>query len=233
MATLVTRIHEELLKELDPKYKEFMAKLLPTLDPDTILGIRTPTLRNMIKWIKKDDELGEYLETLPHKYYEENILQSAIISTLKDYNNVIEVLDRFLPYVDNWAVCDIIHPKIFEKNTTLVRAKTNEWLSSTHTYTVRFGISVLMTYFMKEAYSKEIALQVASIRHDDYYVKMMVAWYFATLLDKHYEDGLEVLNEKLLDTWVHNKAIQKAIESRVIPDDRKDYLRTLRIKRTK
>lgn len=212
----------------DVTYKEFQCKLMPTVDPSTVIGVRMPALRQLAKTFK--DKAKQFQNSLPHRYYEENNLHGILVSNIKDINNVIIALDRFLPYVDNWATCDLIAPKVFQDHTEMLMPKVLEWIGSSHIYTVRFGIGVLLRYFLDDAFVPEQLSIVAGIRSQEYYVNMMIAWYFATALAKQYNAALPYLLERRLDTWTHNKAIQKAIESYRITPDQKSYLRTLKYK---
>ena len=222
-------ITDELFKLQDLKYKEFQAKLVPNIDPDSIIGIRTPDLRNLAKKIFKDD-YKSFLNELPHKYYEENLLHFFIISMIKDFNECINEVERFLPYVDCWPVSDQATPTIFKKNHDELLTYIKKWIKSKHVYTARFGIRMLMNEYLDKDFKEEYLDIVASKKGEDYYLKMMVAWYFATALAKQYDATIPYIENKKLDTWVHNKAIQKAIESYRVTDEHKEYLRELKIK---
>lgn len=219
---------EEKLSALrDEAYQPFMAKLVPNIDPDTILGVRTPDLRRLAK------EMGEreaFLEDLPHKYFEENQLHDFLLEREKDFDTAISRVEAFLPYVDNWATCDQLNPKVFKKHRPELLPHICCWLDSTHPYTIRFGIKMLMDHFLDEAFSPEYPALVATVRHEDYYVKMMVAWYFATALAKQYDAVLPYITEYRLERWTHNKAIQKAVESYRITQEQKEELKQYRIK---
>ncbi|MBO6047621.1 MAG: DNA alkylation repair protein [Erysipelotrichaceae bacterium] len=215
----------------DQKYGEFQRKLIPNIDGDTIIGVRTPILRQYAKELVKLDDIDDFLDILPHTYFDENQLHAFIISLKKDYDEVISYIDRFLPYVDNWATCDQMSPNIFKKYHVRLLEDINRWLSSSEAYTIRFGINMMMSHFLDGDFKPNYLKQIADIRHDDYYVKMVVAWYFSVALVKQYDDTITYFTTPQLDPWVHNKAIQKAIESRRISDEGKQYLRTLKIKK--
>lgn len=214
----------------DIEYKSFHSKLMPTVAPNKILGIRTPVLRKFAKEFSKSSEAADFLNTLPHEYYEENNLHGMLIERLKDYNEVICRLDAFLPFIDNWATCDLISPKIFKKHTDELYFKIVEWISCDHTYTARHGIKTLMTFYLDEHFQKEHLELVTNKRSQEYYANMATAWYFATALAKQYESTLPYLENRRLDIWTHNKAIQKAIESYRVTNEQKNYLRKLKIK---
>ncbi len=216
------------LKETD--YKEFMAKLIPTVDPGTVLGIRTPVLRNYAKELAKRDDIDEFLHSLPHELFDENQLHAFILSELKDYDRCIKEVDNFLPYVDNWATCDQLSPKVFKKHTKELLASIKTWLKSKDTYTIRFAIGMLMQYFLDDEFDETYPKTVAKIKSDEYYINMMIAWYFATALAKQYDAILPYIEKNVLDKWTHNKTIQKAIESYRITDEQKEYLKSLKIK---
>ena len=225
-----TTIQARLFELQDLSYRDFQCKLMPTVDPDTVIGVRTPDLRKLAKSFSKEPEAAEFLRTLPHKYYEENNLHGFLIETMKDYSQVIAALDAFLPYVDNWATCDRMSPKIFKKHLAELREQIQVWMASSHTYTIRFGIEMLMTFYLDEQFQPEYLDWVADVHSEEYYVNMMIAWYFATALAKQYDAALPYLQEHRLEPWTHNKAIQKAIESYRITDEQKAYLRSLKVK---
>lgn len=222
-------ITDELFKLQDIKYKEFQSKLVPNIDPNTIIGIRTPELRELSKRVIKDD-YKSFLNELPHKYYEENLLHFFIIAMIKDFDECINEVEKFLPYVDCWPVCDQSSPKVFKKNHELLLPYIKKWISSNHVYTARFGIRILMNEFLDKDFKKENLDIVAKKKGEDYYLKMMVAWYFATALAKQYDATIPYIENKKLDTWVHNKSIQKAIESYRVTDEHKEYLKGLKVK---
>lgn len=220
----------ELQSLQDLKYRDFQAKLIPTIDKSTIIGVRMPDLRKLAK--KFDEKQAQiFMQDLPHTYYEENMLQSILISNMKNYDDCIDHLERFLPFVDNWAVSDCISPKIFTKNTDKLIEKIKLWAKSSHTYTVRVAICLLMKYFLDEKFKVEYLKIATRIRSEEYYVNMMVAWFFATALAKQWDDVIFVLEDNLLDEWTHNKTIQKARESFRITPEQKQYLKSLKKRR--
>lgn len=221
-------VQDRLFELQDLKYRDFNSKLIPTVEPDLIIGVRTPVLRKFAKEFSKDSRCDGFLKSLPHKYYEENNLHAFLIEQINDYDLCIAELERFLPYVDNWATCDMMRPKVFKKNTDHLLQKIKSWIKSDKTYTIRFGIEMLMTFYLDERFSPEYPEIVLSVKSDEYYLKMMIAWYFATALSKHYDEILPIITRGLPDVWTHNKAIQKAIESYRITDEQKKYLRTLK-----
>lgn len=212
----------------DLKYRDFHSKLMPTVDKNSVIGIRVPKLRKFAKSIYGTPEAAEFLTQLPHRYYEENNLHAFLIEMNKDYQKTLEQLEAFLPYIDNWATCDMLTPKSFKNN--LPDTKAFEWMNSSHPYTIRFGIEMLMKFYLDERFDKKYLYAVSSVRNDDYYVKMMIAWYFATALAKHYDAAVEILINKRLPVWEHNKAIQKAVESYRITKEQKEFLKSLKIK---
>ena len=224
--TIEDTIRQDLKALSDTAYKEFHSKLIPTVPKEQILGVRVPKLRKYAKQIPVSDDL--FLNILPHKYYEENNLQAILISNMSDYDRTIVELDRFLPFVDNWATCDMIIPKAFYARPAELLTKVREWLSSGKTYTIRFGIGVLLRYYLDDAFDADFLATVASISSREYYVNMMIAWYFATALAKQFDVTISYLTENKLSQWIHNKTIQKAIESYRIPDERKQLLRSLK-----
>lgn len=219
------QIRNDLFSMQDKKYRDFHAKLIPTVNPEVIIGVRTPELRKYAKMLSKKPEMADFIQTLPHKYYEENNLHGFLIEGMKEYDAVITALDDFLPYVDNWATCDMMAPKVFKKHLPELIEKIKEWIASGHTYTKRFGMGMLMKYYFDEAFSLEYLDMVASVESDEYYVNMMIAWYFATALAKQYEATLPYIQKRILNKWTHNKVIQKAIESYRITPEQKEYLR--------
>lgn len=231
----LTPLQEALFALQDLKYKDFNCKLIPTVNPDTVIGVRTPALRKLAKAFAQTPEAAEFLQALPHRYYEENNVHGEIIAAMKDYDQTVAALDAFLPYVDNWATCDLLSPKAFRKHPAGLPEKARTWMLSEHTYTIRFGIGVLMAFYLDETFDPMYLDWVAAVRSREYYVNMMIAWYFATALAKQYDTALPYIRQGRLDTWTHNKAIQKAIESYRITDEQKAYLRTLkqRLSKTK
>jgi 3-methyladenine DNA glycosylase AlkD len=230
MTTIHETIRTRLFELQDAEYKTFQCKLIPTVNPDTVIGVRTPALRKLAREISRDPEAGEFLKCLPHDYYEENNLHGFVIEVIKDYDTVIRMLEEFLPYVDNWATCDLISPKVFKKHLPELYGKIEEWLASDRTYTVRFGLEMLMRFYLDDAFRPEMLALVAAVRTEEYYVKMMMAWFFATALVKQYDAALPVIQDQWLEPWTHNKAIQKALESYRISDEKKGYLRSLKRK---
>lgn len=227
---LIKKIRNRLFEMQDLKYRDFSSKLMPTVEKDSVIGVRTPDMRKFAKEFSKTPEAGMFLEELPHKYYEENNLHGFIIETIKDYDECVREIDRFLPYVDNWATCDLMSPKIFKKHKDELYVKIKEWTSSPLTYTIRFGVEMLMSFYLDEGYKDEYSKLVSEIKSEEYYVNMMIAWYFATALAKNYDEVLPYIENNILDKWTHNKAIQKAVESYRITDEQKVYLKTLKIK---
>ena len=228
-------INDEIRRRLfalqDIKYRDFQAKLIPGKTEDVMIGVRTPELRKLAKEFAAREDIEEFLNDLPHKYFDEDQLHAFIISGMKDYERCMAETERFLPYVDNWATCDQMSPKIFKKHRDDLAMKADRWLDSKETYTVRFAIGMLMEHFLEEDFDIKYPERVADIRSDEYYINMMIAWYFATALAKQYEAILPYIENKRLDDWTHNKTIQKAIESYRITPNQKEYLRTLKIKK--
>jgi 3-methyladenine DNA glycosylase AlkD len=218
-------IQNMLFAEQDKPYAAFTAKLIPTIDPQTVIGVRIPTLRSMAKALLKRDDLEAFLSDLPHQFFEENQLHVLLLSLQKDFERLLLELDGFLPYIDNWATCDILAPKIIAKHLPDFLPYIQKCLSSEHEYTVRFGVGMLMSHYLGDAFDLQYPKWVASIHSDAYYVNMMIAWYFATALAKQYEEIVPFIEQKRLSPWTHNKAIQKAIESRRISSETKSYLR--------
>lgn len=222
-------IQRQLLERRDDAYAEFQSRLIPTVPRETVMGVRVPEIRKLAKSYAKDPEHLEFMKQLPHQYYDENMLHAVLISELRDYDACIRALDAFLPFVDNWAVCDILSPKIFRKNRDRLTEKIREWTESEQTYTCRFGIGMLMTHYLDEDFRPEYLEIPAGIHSKEYYVNMMIAWYFATALAKQWDEAVRYLQEKRLDPWVHNKTIQKARESYRITKEQKEYLKTWKV----
>ncbi|MCR5545448.1 MAG: DNA alkylation repair protein [Lachnospiraceae bacterium] len=222
---------EELFAMKDEKYRSFMAKLTPNLKPDIFIGVRTPELKAMAKKIKAAGEEKAFMENLPHRYFEENQLHAFLISLEKDYDKAMKSTEEFLPYIDNWATCDQLSPKVFKKDLARTKDAAYYWMESDHSYTLRFGIEIMMRYFLDDYFKVEYMERISYIRSEEYYVNMMLAWYFATALAKQYDATLPFLEKQRLDSWVHNKTIQKAIESYRISKEQKNYLRTIKMKR--
>lgn len=226
----VDEIRKELFKLQDQKYRDFQSKLIPTVDPDTVIGVRTPELRKYAKKLAKQEDITEFLDDLPHHYFDENQLHAFIISEIKDYEQCINQVCRFLPFVDNWATCDQMSPKVFKKHRQELLEYIKEWIGSGETYTIRFAIGMLMEHFLEEDFDPAYLELVADVRTEEYYVNMMIAWYFATALAKQYEAVLPFIENQRLDTWTHNKAIQKSVESYRITAEQKEYLKSLKVK---
>ena len=227
---ILDEIRNELFKMQDIAYRDFNSKLIPTLDKSLFIGVRTPELRKYAKQLAKREDIEEFLHSLPHKYFDENQLHAFIVSEIKDFKSCVDKVNEFLPYVDNWATCDQLSPKVFKKNHKELIAYIKEWLESDKVYTVRFGIGMLMEHFLDEDFDISYLETVSNIRSDEYYVNMMIAWYFATALAKRYENIIPFIENRRLDIWTHNKAIQKAVESLRISDEKKEYLKNLKIK---
>lgn len=221
-------IRARLFEMQDPEYRDFHAKLIPTIDRENIIGVRTPALRKYAKEAAKNPQIKEFLSALPHKYYDENNLHGFVIEQIRDFEECLEAVDAFLPYVDNWATCDLMSPKVFGKHTDELMSSIRRWLASGETYTIRYGVNMLMRFFLDEEFQPEYPELVAGIQSDEYYVKMAVAWYFATALSKQYDTVVPYLENHRLDVWTHNKAIQKARESYRITEEQKEYLKTLK-----
>ena len=227
---VIPKVQQDLFAMQDLKYRDFHAKLMPTVDKDSVIGVRVPMLRAYAKKFGKTEEAKQFLEILPHQYYEENNLHGLLIDQMKDYELCIEELIRFLPYINNWATCDILSVKAVKGHLDSYIKNIYQWLESDYTYTIRFGINMLMRYYLEEEFKIEYPEKVAAIRSEEYYVNMVRAWYFATALAKKYDQVLPFLEEQKMDVWTHNKTIQKAIESYRITLEKKEYLRTLKIK---
>ena len=214
----------------DEKYASFQAKLIPNIDPAAIIGVRTPELRAFAKKLRKEGAAACFLEELPHTCFDENQLHAFILSEEKSFAVCIEQVERFLPYVDNWATCDQLSPKVFRKHTEELLPYIRKWIRSGETYTVRFAVGMLMQHYLDEYFKPEYPAMVSEIRSGEYYVNMMTAWYFATALAKQYEAVIPYIENRKLDVWTHNKAIQKCVESRRISPEHKAYLKSLKRK---
>ena len=226
----INEIREHLFSMQDTKYRDFQAKLIPTVEADSVIGVRTPELRKYATELIRQGEYDAFLQDLPHKYFDENQLHAFIVSGIRDYEKCMEELCRFLPYVDNWATCDQMSPKVFKKHKTELFKQVKEWIKSDAAYTVRFAIGMLMEHFLDEDFDPEFPKMVAKVRSEEYYINMMIAWYFATALAKQYDAILPYIEEKKLDAWTHNKAIQKSVESYRITPEQKVYLKNLKVK---
>ena len=231
MKNIEKEIRRRLFELEDPSYKKFQCGLMPTVEPDTVIGVRTPALRKLAKELSKEADIKDFLEDLPHQYYEENNLHGFLLETIKDYEEAVASVEAFLPYVDNWATCDQMSPRVFKNHLPQLLEKIEQWIQSEQTYTVRFGIGMLMRFYLDEAFLPEYLELAANIRREEYYINMMIAWYFATALAKQYEAALPYIENRRLTPWTHNKAIQKAVESYRIRPEQKAYLRTLKEKR--
>ena len=228
-------IHEEILQRLfalqDLEYQVFQSKLIPNLAPDAMIGVRTPALRAYAKELVRRADVGDFLAALPHRYFDENQLHAFLISLGKDYGETLSAVDAFLPYVDNWATCDQMSPRAFRGHRSELLGEIERWMASEHVYTIRFAVGMLMQHYLDEDFDAAYLERVAALWSGEYYVNMMIAWYFATALAKQYDAALPYLEQRRLDAWTHNKAIQKALESYRVTDERKSYLRTLKIKK--
>jgi len=226
----MNNIKDDLFKLQDIKYRDFQAKLIPTIDIDSIIGIRTPELRSYAKILIKNNNYLSFLEELPHKYFDENQLHAFIISEIKSYDECVFYINKFLPYVDNWATCDQMSPKVFKKHREELLDQIKLWIKSNEIYTIRFGIGMLMQHYLDDYFKIDYLKMVSGIKSKEYYVNMMRAWYFATALTKQYNATIPFIEKYKLDRWTHNKAIQKAIESYRITEEQKEYLRSFKNK---
>lgn len=226
------KILDELFSLQDEEYREFNSKLIPTVAKENVIGIRIPVLRKYEKEIRNSEKAKKFLNSLPHKYTEEYNLHALLLENIKSYEDTIKALNDFLPFVDNWATCDIMSIKIFKKHLDILPGQLDIWLNSSHTYTIRFAIKMYMSYYLDENFDVAYMTKISKIQSDEYYVNMMLSWYFATALAKQYKTAIKFLEENKLSQWVHNKTIQKAIESYRITDEQKTYLKTLKLKRT-
>ena len=218
-----------LFSKQDIKFRDFQAPLFPTIDKERIIGVRTPDIKQLAKELFGSDTANEFIKELPHYYFDENQLHVFLISRIKDYQECLKEVNKFLPYIDNWATCDTLDPKVFAKHKEELLIEIKSWLKSKHTYTVRFAIGMLLGYYLDESFKKEYLAWVSSIKSEEYYINMMIAWYFATALAKQYASAIKYIEEKKLSPWVHNKTIQKAVESYRISDEQKAYLKALKI----
>ena len=221
-------LYDKLMDVKDDEYREFQAKLVPNIPSETILGVRTPEMRKIAKDVFESKDREEFLTSLPHKYYEENLIHFFVLAMIKDFDQCVQAVEAFLPYVDCWPVSDQSSPKSFKKNHQMLLPYIKKWIASDHVYTARFGIRMLMNEFLDSDFKEEYLSLVASKEGDDYYLKMMVAWYFASALAKRYDESIPYFKNRKLDEWVHKKAIQKAIESYRVTDEHKEYLRSLK-----
>lgn len=221
-------VYEKLLAAKDEKYREFQSKLVPNIPAGTILGVRTPEMRRIARETFESEGRDEFLNHLPHEYYEENLVHFFVIAMIKDFDECVRAMETFLPYVDCWPVSDQSTPRSFKKNHEKLLPYIRKWIASEHVYTARFGIRMLMNEFLEEDFREEYLRLVASITGDDYYLRMMVAWYFATALAKRYDESVKYIEERKLDEWTRQKAIQKALESYRVSDEHKEYLKSLK-----
>lgn len=229
MDVKIEEIRKKLFELQDKKYRDFQCRLIPTLESTTIIGVRTPELRRYAKELVKQKDIQNFLYILPHQYFEENQLHAFIISEIKDNKQCLKELNRFLPFVDNWATCDQLSPKVFKKNRSELIDQIKQWVCSDKTYMVRFGIGMLLEHFLDDDFDPIYLEMVSKISSAEYYIRMMIAWYFATALAKQYTKALPYIEEQRLDIWTHNKTIQKAVESRRITLEQKEYLKCLKI----
>ena len=227
---ITSEVLEELKKLHDDGYRKMQITIIPNIDENAIIGVRTPALRALAKEFSKREDIFVFLNDLPHKYFEENQLHSFILSTMKDMDTCVRLVDEFLPYVDNWATCDQLSPKVFKKNKATLLEYIDKWLKSDQIYVKRFAIGMLMEHFLNEDFKTSYLTKVAKIRSSEYYLNMMIAWYFATALAKQYDSTLPFIEQQKLDKWTHNKTIQKAVESYRITPEQKAYLKTLKRK---
>ena len=225
---IVKDIQSKLFELQDMKYRDFHAKLMPTVNKEKIIGVRIPVLRSFAKEFGKTEEARLFLQVLPHSYYEENNLHGLLLEQIKDYEKCLQELERFLPFIDNWATCDLLAVRTVKKHLDVFIEEVYRWIQSQHTYTIRFGIGMLMRYYLEEEFRPEYPEKVAAIRSEEYYVKMVIAWYFATALAKQWDAAIPYIEQRRLPDWVHRKTIRKAIESYRITKEQKDYLRTLK-----
>lgn len=228
---IVDDIREDLFANHDVKYRDFQSKLTPTIEANTAIGVRTPVLRKLAKAYSKRQDVDDFLADLPHKYFDENQLHAFILSEIKDFDECMGKLERFLPFVDNWATCDQMSPKCFKKNHEKLLPYLNKWIKSDDTYTVRFAIVTFMAHFLDDDFDEGYLKLVSDIKSDEYYINMAIAWYFATALAKQYDKAIPYIENKTLDVWTHNKAIQKSIESYRVTAEHKEYLKSLKIKK--
>ncbi len=225
---MTKEIRERLFALRDAEYMEFQKKLIPNVTE--VIGVRTPALRKLAKEYVKHENISEFLADVPHKYFDENQLHAFIISEIKDYESSMAELEKFLPYVDNWATCDQLSPKVFKKHKGELLEKIKVWIKSRETFTVRFGVGMLMQHFLDEDFDPAYLEMVSKLQSEEYYVNMMIAWYFATALAKQYDAVLPYMENKRLAVWTHNKTIQKSVESYRITPEQKEYLKSLKIK---
>ena len=221
-------LYRRLAEVKDDAYREFQAKLVPNIPKETILGVRTPEMRKIAKEVFESAERDAFLNDLPHKYYEENLIHFFVLAMIRDFDECVRRVEAFLPYVDCWPASDQATPKSFRKNHEKLLPYIEKWIASDHVYTARFGLRMLMNEFLDADFKEEYLALAASKQGEDYYLKMMIAWFFATALAKRYDETVPYLEQHRLDEWVHKKAIRKAIESFRVSDAHKEYLKRLR-----
>ena len=221
-------VYERLKSYQDENYIDFQSKLVPNIDKKTIIGVRTPQMRTIVKEIFGSEEANKFLQTLPHKYYEENLVHFFLISKIKDFDECVKEVEKFLPYINCWPVCDQATPLVFKKHHDKLISLIKKWINSNHIYTARFGIRMLMNEFLNDDFKEEYLELVSSKNGNDYYLKMMIAWFFATALAKQYNATIKYIENKNLDPWIHQKTIQKAIESYRVSEEHKEYLKKFR-----
>ena len=227
----MTAVRERLFALRDEKYRAFSAKLLPTLDAETVLGVRSPALRALAKELAGTETAAVFLGELPHRFHEENCLHGFLIERIRDYDACVSALDAFLPFVDNWAVCDCMNPPCLRRKPERLLEDARRWLDSGELYIMRFGLRMLMAHFLDDNFRPEVLARAAELETEEYYLRMMQAWFFATALAKRWDETLPYIEQRRLEPWTHNKAIQKAVESDRISAERKTYLKTLKTKR--
>ena len=223
------QIVDLLYSKQDIKYRDFQAPLFPNIDKEKMIGVRTPELKKLAKELNGSNLAKEFIETLPHDYFDENQLHAFLISLIKDYETCLKEVDKFLPYIDNWGTCDQLSPKVFAKHRDELIVPIKKWIKSKHTYTVRFAIGMLLALYLDDSFKEEYMKLVSEVKSEEYYINMMIAWYFATALAKQYDTAIKYIKDYKLSPWVHNKTIQKAVESYRISDEQKDYLKSLKI----
>lgn len=228
METEVQAIRAQLFGLQDETYRDFQSALMPTVPKEKVIGVRTPALRKLAKQLAGTPQAEAFLQALPHDYYEENNLHAFLIETIRDYGTALAETEKFLPYIDNWATCDFPEPKCFRKNKKAVLEEVRKWIASTETYTIRYGIGMLMRLFLDEDFSPEYLEMAAGVQSQEYYVNMMIAWYFATALAKQWDAAVPYIEQHRLSDWVHKKTIQKAVESYRITSEQKEYLKGYR-----
>lgn len=221
-------LRRQLFDLQDLKYREFHSKLMPGIAKETIIGIRMPVLRNFVKEFRKTEDAKRFLAELPHQYYEENNIHMMLIAQIRDYETCIAEINRFLPYINNWATCDLPQPKCFGAHKKELLQEVHKWITSNETYTIRYGIGTLMRFYLDEDFDPFYVALVAQVKSEEYYVNMMIAWYLATALAKQWESVIPYLEQRKLPEWVHRKTIQKAVESYRITPEQKVYLKSLR-----